>query len=359
MSWPSATLHSRKKGGVVTMKKSIAIFLAVIMMFSLVACGTINQNDVAVLWSGDGVVHVPDSLINGLERTLYIESIAYKHHGANGDGAVQTQQVKTALDADCAALAVELVDATAAEEIMNMAKAKNVPLVFFNCSVDASVLAGYDKCVLVNTDVTSIGTVQGGMIKDYIAKNMQTIDRNVDGKISYAAFGDMTATLSAAGDNLQQVAAFANGDTAKADTKTLYETYTDEAKNTVELIVTMDDATALEVLAALQEAGFNNEKLKTHCIPLFTVGADADAKAFTATADMTEEELAAFIYNARNLISAGKMAGTAVEDQDAIANAVAVVLRNLIKGDAVMTDILEDTVKGEKIVSIPYAVYVG
>ena len=127
------------------MKKWIAMLLLAAMMLSLAACGKVNDSPVAILWSGDGEVKVPNSLINSMERAMYIENIRYDHYGANGNPDTQIQQAKEALEAGCAALMVELVtdvEDAAAKAIIVAAKAKNVPVVFFNCNVSDDVLAG-------------------------------------------------------------------------------------------------------------------------------------------------------------------------------------------------------------------------
>ena len=59
------------------MKKWIAMLLLAAMMLSLAACGKVNDSPVAILWSGDGEVKVPNSLINSMERAMYIENIRY------------------------------------------------------------------------------------------------------------------------------------------------------------------------------------------------------------------------------------------------------------------------------------------
>ena len=96
------------------MKKIVSLLLAVLFAFSvfcLVGCGKINDSSVAILWSGDGVATDPNSLINSMDRAMYIEKIAYEHYGAKGDAAEQVKQAKAALDAGCAALVVEPVTA--------------------------------------------------------------------------------------------------------------------------------------------------------------------------------------------------------------------------------------------------------
>lgn len=61
-------------------------------------------------------------------------------------------------------LIVNVVDTgsnDAAQNIVNLAKAANIPVVFFNRSVDESVVSSYDKCVFVGTDYEMAGHMQG------------------------------------------------------------------------------------------------------------------------------------------------------------------------------------------------------
>ena len=146
------------------MKKIIAMLLIAVMVMSFAACGSVNDTEVSILWSGDGVVHVPNSLINAMERAMYIDHIEYAHYGANGSQETQTKQANDALNAGCAALVVELVDASAAQTIVDAAKAKNVPVIFMNTPVDEAVVKSYDKCVSVVSDSDSVGDVLGGKI---------------------------------------------------------------------------------------------------------------------------------------------------------------------------------------------------
>lgn len=294
------------------MKKLIAITLIAIMVLGLAACGTINKSEVSVLWSGDGIVKVPNSLINAMERAMYIENISYKHYGANGDQATQTKQATDALNAGCAALIVELVDVIAAQEIVDAAKAKNVPVVFFNCEVDESIISGYNKAACVISDTASIGEVQGKQISEAVikkndpfilmklfgAKTTYSIhsdyDRNKDGKISYLAFGDATAAIDAVNTALTEQSLPTMEAIAETSDISLLVNLTviegEKAKDlaqlttadgaSVELIITDSDTTALDVLLALQAHGFNSTKLTTHRIPVYTVGNDMDYKEY-------------------------------------------------------------------------------
>lgn len=391
------------------MKKLIAIALIAVMVLGLAACGAVNKSEVSILWSGDGIVKVPNSLINSMERAMYIESITYKHYGANGDQAAQTKQAADALNAGCSALVVELVDATAAQEIVDAAKAKNVPVVFFNCEVEETVISGYDKAVCVVSDSASIAEVQGKQISDAVikkndpfilmklfgAKTTYSIhsdyDRNEDGKITYLPVGDVTATVEAVNASLTEngltalEAVAEDTDVSVITSLTVVEgekskdlaqlTTADGAS--VELIITDSDATALEVLLALQAHGFNSTKLTTHCIPVYTVGNDMDYKEYVMqtmpaaphaldTEDESEmkamdewwkseavtawqganatvcslgsidwADLNIYLYTTTDVIGAGRLAGTTMVDYDTIATTVASLVSDLLTGGAV------------------------
>lgn len=340
------------------MKKMLAIMLALVMVLTLCACGTINKTDVAVLWSGDNdKALVPNSLINAVDRAMYIENIAYHHYAAGGDAAKQLQQIRQVLEDGCAGLLVELVNPADAQTVADLAKAQGVPVVFFNCAVDEAVVASYDKCAVVTTDEATLAATYGEMIGKAITENFAAVaekpdktvafDRNGDGVISYCPVGDVSALVEAADKVLTEAGQKPLKAVEGADMNSVLAENNDEHGNMIELVITASDEDALVVLEALQSIGYNDDRLKTHCIPLFTVGADADASAFTDTSSMKEEELAVLIYNAMNLVDAGQITSTAMEDHDGIAVAAAGLLRSFMKGEAVSDTAME----------IPYTIY--
>ena len=230
---------------------------------------------------------------------MYIENIDYVHYGANLDSNKQLEQAKEVLEKGCAVLVVELVSPLFAQEIVNAAKEKNVPVIFFNCLVDNSIIKSYDKCVLVTSDLTTIADVQGTMIADYIKANFNDMDKNEDGKISYTAYG--TAVISTAAVEKAN-ALLATEDyqvkSGKKKINTSIEFYDAEnvlktlvpdsaesiQANTidknVELILTENDNIAFAVLLALQAKDYNTDKLKTQSIPMFTLDNTVDYKEY-------------------------------------------------------------------------------
>lgn len=381
------------------MKKIISLILVALFAvstLSLVACGGINgDSQISILWSGKGVAEVPDSLINSIERAMYIENITYLNYGAEGDATKQYNQAEETVNNGCAVLIVEPVTSIDVGKYIDLAKSKNIPLIFIgNDAVRAAVKTyneikgAYDKCIIVSSDNTTIPEIQGKLIADYVVENFKDLDRNGDGKISYAAYSSaLTAEeankLLTKGEEYEiEVGGGCNKEKKRTELvfyddknplKTLpslgataiqneiMNDYNDEKKNTVELIITESDFTALQVLIALQAGGFNTDKLTTHCIPVFTVGFDVDYKAFVLAGkpededaakdylenskylcDLTiveEEDVEAMIWNTKNVIGSGRLAGTVIDDQDTIAVAIATIVRNYIKGNDVFENL--------------------
>lgn len=330
------------------MKKLIAIAMMLCLLMGLSACSTANTASVAVLWSGDNAAAVvPNSLINAMDRAMYIENIAYKHYAAAGDAAAQTAQAEEALAAGCTALMVEAVDAATAQSVVDLAKAKNVPVVLFNCEATAEVVASYERCAAVVTDAQTLPATYGAMIGQHIVSSLPALDRNGDGVVSYCPVGDVAALVAAADAVLTQAGYQPLSAVEGADMNSVLAANNDEGGNMVELVITADDADALVVLGALQGVGYNSNRLKTHSIPVFTVGADADASAFTDTSAMTDEEKAQLVYNVMNIIDGGRITGTAMEDYDGLAVAAAALTGTLLKGET----------PEQAIMSVPYTIY--
>lgn len=342
------------------MKRIVSIVLAVLFslsVFALAGCGNINDADVVILWKDEGVATNPNSLINSMDRAMYIEKIGYVHMGAKGDGDEQLKQAKEAVDGGCAALVVELINPLHAQEIVESAKAKEIPVVFIDTLqlVPDAVVASYDKCAVVRADLTTVADAKGELIADYIKANFKKLDKNEDGKITYLAY-DMGVISTGAVKKANELLATKDYAVKGADKKEINTTVeaadvsiTDLLKidpTQYELILTADDYTAFTVLQALQAKDYNTDKLTTHFVPVITVGDRVDYKAYVVEqgkehygenkflVDLTvvdEADLDEMIYTTRNVVGAGRLAGTVIADDDAIAGAVAKIVRNLIK----------------------------
>lgn len=361
------------------MKKLIALALVLVVLASLAACGTVNKTEVSILWKEETVM-VPNSLINAVERAMYIENISYAHYYSGNDAAKQLEQAQQAVEAGCAALMVELVDSAAAQSYVELAKSKNIPIVFFGCQVDENHVAGYDKCARVSTAKQSVAeSLSEKIIEDIVSEKglfkkttvlTEGVDRNEDGKISYVLVGDGASIVEAVDTKLtdrglpklEQVATVADAEAAKTLLQgTVDGTYGDSGLLTlndkaVELIITTDDALGLTVLTELQAKGYNKDRLKTHFVSLYTVGSHQDAKSLLNKADYKADEWDALIYTTLEVVDAGLYSGNAMEDYDTIATAAAKCVKNLLKGKEVTKDVEEALVVKERTVAVPYSV---
>lgn len=342
------------------MKKILAFVLAAVLLLSLAACGAKNEQAVAVLWSeGDHAV-IPNSLINAMDRAMYIENINYTYYGANGDAALQVTQAQQALDAGCPVLLVELVDAASAQSIVDLAKAKSVPVVFFGCEVDASVVSSYDKCYHVNTDESTKAAQLQTMLEGYLKDNAKDLAKKES--VRYANLSGYELIFKYEGIQLEEVTV----DAAAV------------VPEDVDLIVTESDAQAFEILLQLQAKDYNTNKLVTNRVVLLTVGNEVDYKGYVLEGapegedarkehfesnkylvDLTtvkEEDLAAMIYTTINVVDTGRICGTVMEDFDAIAVAAAKLTANLLTGKGATEGI--EHADGNK-VNVSYTVYAG
>lgn len=221
---------------------------------------------------------------------------------SQNDQSKQNDQVDTLLAKGVKSLAINLVDPKAAQTIVDKAKAKNVPVVFFNKEPDASVLSSYDKTWYVGTESKQSGILQGQLIVDQWNKNKAKWDLNHDNTIQYVLLKgepghpDAEArtkyvidTIKAAGINVQELAQdTAMWDTAKATDK--MDAWLAKNNGKIEMVIANNDAMALGAVASLEKAGyFTGDKF----MPV--VGVDAIPDALTK-------------------IKEGKMIGTVLND---------------------------------------------
>lgn len=371
------------------MKRLITLILVVALALSVCACSPANSNPVAVLWADSDSAVNPNSLINAMDRAMYIENVRYTYYGAQGDAAKQLQQAQEALSAGCSVLVVEPIDPAAAEQFVELAKAKDVPILFFNKTIDESVITSYAKCYTVYTDEDSLAKTYFELVCTYVLKNTEVekakdgdLDLDDDGKISYVTVGEIALAetiaiekdendepklnkdgsykkavelvkLEAAFADLQLVEDTRESGGLFGGTTTYRQLKTTDGK-VVELILVEDDVQAKDVLIALQEKGMNADQLATCFVPVFTVGntvdykslvlenapteADARKAHFEANkflCDLTvveEGDLEEMLFTTLNVIDTGRITGTALADYDGIAEAVAKTAAAICKG---------------------------
>lgn len=354
------------------MKKLMAVILTLAFALGLTACGggsgSSTNGEVSVFYYTYSDTYI-SSVRSAMDKLLTDAGLKYQNYDANGNQTTQTEQVTTALAKGSKLLIVNVVDTgsnDAAQNIIDQAKAKDVPVIFFNRSVEESVVTSYDKCVFVGTDYEMAGHMQGEMIGKYLVENYNKLDLNGDGKISYVMFkgqeGNMEAiartqygvedankVLKEAGkpelefydaSNKNKYLVDQNGTWSSAAATdymgTILAQYSEANKNMVELVIANNDEMALGAVSALQTAGYNKEGTKA--IPVFGVDATDAAKS---------------------AVNSGAMVGTIKQDADGMAKAITTITQNFFADKNALDSIDSENLVGKWRVNIPYATYTG
>ncbi len=354
------------------MKKLMAVILTLAFALGLTACGggsgSSSNGEVSVFYYTYSDTYI-SSVRSAMDKLLTDAGLKYQNYDANGNQTTQTEQVTTALAKGSKLLIVNVVDTgsnDAAQNIIDQAKAKDVPVIFFNRSVEESVVTSYDKCVFVGTDYEMAGHMQGEMIGKYLVENYDKLDLNGDGKISYVMFkgqeGNMEAiartqygvedankVLKEAGkpelefydaSNKNKYLVDQNGTWSSAAATdymgTILAQYSEANKNMVELVIANNDEMALGAVSALQTAGYNKEGTKA--IPVFGVDATDAAKS---------------------AVNSGAMVGTIKQDADGMAKAITTITQNFFADKDALDSIDSENLVGKWRVNIPYATYTG
>jgi methyl-galactoside transport system substrate-binding protein len=260
---------------------------------------------------------------------------------SQNDQAKQIEQVDTLIAKGAKSLAINLVDPKAATTIIDKAKAKNLPVIFFNKEPDAQVLKSYDKAWYVGTQSSQAGVIQGEMIAKLWDTNKDKWDKNHDGKIQYVLLkGEpghpdaeartkyVVDTLKEKGIGVQQLAMdTAMWDATKATEK--LDAWLAKYNDKIEFVIANNDGMALGAIASLEKAGyFTGDKF----MPV--VGVDA-------------------IPEALDMIEKGKMVGTVLNDAKNQGKATVDLATNAANGKDVVAGTdwkLDDT----KSVRVPY-----
>ncbi len=352
------------------MKKIIALILTLLLCLPLAACSKSKDNtgEVSVFYYTYSDTYI-SSVRAALDKVLKSSDIKFNNYDANGNQSSQTEQIDVAISKGSSMLLVNIVDTgsnDAALNIISKAKAANIPVVFFNRSVEESVVKSYDKCAFVGTDYEMAGEMQGEMIGNYLVENYGTVDLNNDGVISYVMFkgqeGNLESisrtklavegankVLEAAGKPKLQFYDASNTNQYLVDQDGLWSSaaatnymstilakHSESNKNMVELVIANNDEMALGAISALQGAGYNKAGGKT--IPVFGVDATDAAKSAIAN---------------------GAMVGTVKQDGEGMAKALADITLNFRENKDALEGIDEETKVGDWRVNIPYSQYTG
>ena len=305
-----------------------------------------------------------------MDEQLKAMGIEPKNWDAAGSQPTQTDQVKTAIADNSDLLIVNIVETSTsdpAKDIVEAARAADIPVIFFNREVaDNEVINSYDKCAFVGTNAPDAGHMQGEMIGNYLMENYDTVDLNGDGTISYVMFkgqegnAEAEARTQYAVEDANKILTeggkpeLAYYD-ANASTKylvdaqgkwsaqaandymvTLLGSYNKDNNNMVELIIWNNDGMAEGAISALQNVGYNKGEGST-IIPVFGVDATDSAK---------------------KLIKEGNMAGSIKQDAVGMASTINTLVKNVQDGAELMANTDQFVVDSDVAkIRVPYAMY--
>ena len=318
------------------------------------------------------------SVRTSLDKKLDDMGVKYQDYDGNNNQTTQNEQIDTAIQTGANLLIVNIVTSgsnDASTQIIDKAKAADVPVIFFNRAVEdekseeGTILGSYEKCAFVGTDAPEAGHMQGEMIGDYVVENFDTVDLNGDGKISYAMFmgqlgnaeaiyrtqfavEDANKKLEEAGKPALEFFDPSNTDKYQVDQDgawsataannymtTNLSQYNEGNNNMIELIICNNDGMAEGAVAALNDKGYNTGDPKK-TIPVFGVDATDAAK---------------------KLIADGKMVGTIKQDAEGMADCIAQLTQNTAEGKGLVDGVDKEMIS-EKVANkifIPYGIYTG
>ena len=337
----------------------------------------LSNADVAVMYYTYGDTYIA-SVRTALDAKLYELGVKYQDYDANNNQTTQNEQIDTAIQTGATALIVNIVTSgsvDASSQIVEKAKAADIPVIFFNRAVEGDedegkVLGSYDKCAFVGTDAPEAGHMQGEMIGNYVVEHFDEMDLNGDGKISYAMFmgqlgnaeaiyrtqfavEDADKIITDAGKPALEYFDASNSDKYQVDQdgnwsataannymNTNLAQYSEANGNMIELVICNNDGMAEGAISALNDKGYNLGTADCVTIPVFGVDATDAAK---------------------QLIKDGKMTGTIKQDAEGMANGIAYLTKNVAEGKDLMADTSDFNIS-EKVANkiyIPYAAYTG
>ncbi|MFC0026207.1 galactose/glucose ABC transporter substrate-binding protein MglB [Neobacillus cucumis] len=334
----------KKKGLVLSLAVASSILLATGCSSSATSGGASGSNDAKLPAVGATIYKFDDNFMSYVRRSMEDSAkgkVNLMLNDSQNDQAKQIEQVDTLIAKGAKSLAINLVDPKAAQTIVDKAKAKDIPVIFFNKEPDEAVLKGYDKAYYVGTTSSESGVLQGELIAKAWEANKDKWDKNHDGKIQYVLLKgepghpDAEArtkyvidTLKSKGIQVEQLAMdTAMWDATKATEK--MDAWVSKYNDKIEFVIANNDGMALGAIASLEKAGyFTGDKF----VPV--VGVDA-------------------IPEALEMIEKGKMVGTVLNDAKNQGKATVDLAANAANGK----DVLAGTdwkLDDKKAVRVPY-----
>lgn len=170
--------QSKRQGTGLRKAMAVCLSLSICLLPLLSACQRKEESrEKKKLQIGVTIYDSYDTFLSGY-MTAFEKEISKKRaegveiglfrYNAAGSQPLQNEQVEEMLEKGCDVLCVNLVDRTAPSEIIDMAKKKNVPIIFFNRELVDEDLAQWNQLYYIGADAKQSGVLQGEMAAEDI-----------------------------------------------------------------------------------------------------------------------------------------------------------------------------------------------
>ncbi len=314
------------------------------ILFSLCSCSTYGYGkDDDTIRIGVLVWKYSDTYGSAVRRAMkkYVAEfekkgikIKLEMQDGNDDQATQNNQADVMFASGKDVVIINICDVGAGSYIKDLAMASDVPIIFYNLEPEDSSVITDTSSLYIGTKAEEAGIKQGEIFDELYKENPSSIDKNGDGVIDYLMFMGPannveaiartkysidTATELGYSMNPLSNDQICNWDTATAQEAMQAQIAALGAEN-IECVFCNNDDMAIGVIAALNNVGYNLSG-ETDISKIITViGVDATDTAM-------------------EYIRAGKLAGTVMQDADAMGKAIITIACNKANGK----DYLEDT----------------
>ena len=362
------------------MKKLLVAVLALVMVFSLVACANtdkpaettseapvseavtseaptteeaVTELNIGVLvWKyddayGSTVRSAMEKYATEIGGEMGIK-INLDMQDANDSMATQLEQATVMFAQKPDFVIINLAEVASGQQLVDLAHENDVPFLFYNKEpVDSAILEG---SIFVGTTPREAGDMQGEILAELVAAD-PAIDLNGDGKLQYLMFmGEANNPEAIARTKYSVDTAVANGVVLEQLGETLVCDW-DQAKaqeamtaafasygSKAEVIFVNNDMMGLGAIAALNAEGYNT-------------GVEGDPMIVVIGVDAVDAALEA--------ISAGKMTATVKQDGDAMGRAVILLAINGAQGKEWLDGTDYKMAEDGYSIRIPYAKITG
>ena len=113
------------------------------------------------------------------------EGVSVEYVYASQSQITQNEQVEKLIAKGAKVLCVNLVDRTAPNTIIDLAKKNDVPIIFFNRELVEEDITRWPKLYYVGADAFEAGRLQGELASNMTKRESSNADKNGDGRIQY------------------------------------------------------------------------------------------------------------------------------------------------------------------------------